>query len=392
VTTFAVQYLESNYPDTTPDAVRSRLRQAFQRLPISIVLLGCELSPTLEEAVAEETDRQGAWLYRWQPWLTSDCHTDLPPEWAMVGSDGVPIPGYNHKPTFTFVCPNCSEVSDFLMERLEGIAACGFFKGIFLDRIRFPSPVGDSSLRLGCFCRHCTRLAADIRLDLEPVRRYLQLAASDKDCTCQVVKGLLGKFDSPGNHLKSFLDFRARSITRTVDVGKRNADSLGLTIALDCFSPTLAYMIGQNLQSLDKICKWIKLMLYPRVFAPAGLPFELLGLASCLVQAGWTEMEAKDILVKATGLTFPEKLMELHKVGFASGSIAHEIERGRTLGVTNLLAGIAVVDIKTVHESTQDQLQADLEASKAADGLVISWDLWHTPLEHLDLIRSTWEL
>ena len=86
MTTFAVQYLESPYPDATPGAVRLRLRQACERLPINIVLLGWELSPALEEVVAEETVRQHAQLYRWQPILTGDAHTDLPPEWATLGS------------------------------------------------------------------------------------------------------------------------------------------------------------------------------------------------------------------------------------------------------------------------------------------------------------------
>jgi hypothetical protein len=133
-------------------------------------------------------------------------------------------------------------------------------------------------------------------------------------------------------------------------------------------------------------------MIYPRVFAPAGLPFELHGLATWLIHTGWTEFEAKDILVESTGLILPEKLTTICKSSFGSGIITHEILRGRTLGVTHLLAGIPLVDIKAVHESSPEQVQADVNAARAADGLVISWDLWHTPLEHLDTIRTLWEL
>jgi hypothetical protein len=61
------------------------------------------------------------------------------------------------------------------------------------------------------------------------------------------------------------------------------------------------------------------------------------------------------------------------------------------LGVTRLLAGIALVEMKAVNESTPEQVQADLKAARAADGLVISWDLWQTPLERLEPIRSLWE-
>ena len=389
---FAVQYLETLPTGITSIAASRRLCEAFKHLPISMVLLGWELPPKFEETVAEETVRQGAQLYRWLPWLTGDARTDLPSEWAVVGSDGAPISGHNDKPAVTFVCPNRSGVADFLMERLEGIAARGLFTGVFLDRIRFPSPLDNPSARLGCFCRHCTRLAADGNLDLEPVRRFLQSAPSDKESARLLVRGLFGQFNSPGSSLEAFLDFRAHSITRTIDAANSQADSSGLSLALDCFSPTLTHMVGQDLQSLESVCDWIKLMIYPRVFAPAGLPFELLGLATWLIRAGWKEFEAKDILAEATGLTLPENLTALRHAGFESGIIAHEIEHGRTLAVINLLAGIPLIQMKIVHESTPEQILADINAARAADGLVISWDLWHTPLEYLDTIRTSWEL
>ncbi|HEX7541020.1 MAG TPA: hypothetical protein VF352_02720, partial [Anaerolineales bacterium] len=194
---FAAQYLETPLAEITSAAARRRLREACARLPISMVLLGWGLPPKFEEVVANETARQGAKLYRWQPWLTGDARTDLPPEWAVVGQDGALLPGYNDDPAYTFVCPNRSGVADFLMERLEGIAARGLFHGIFLDRTRFPSPVDDPTKHLGCFCRYCTHLAADASLDLEPVRRYLLSAPSDKASARQLVCSLLGNSDSP---------------------------------------------------------------------------------------------------------------------------------------------------------------------------------------------------
>jgi hypothetical protein len=61
------------------------------------------------------------------------------------------------------------------------------------------------------------------------------------------------------------------------------------------------------------------------------------------------------------------------------------------MGLANLLAGIALVEVVSIHESTKEQIRADLLASRAADGLVLSWDLWQIPLEHLDTIRNIWE-
>ncbi len=64
--------------------------------------------------------------------------------------------------------------------------------------------------------------------------------------------------------------------------------------------------------------------------------------------------------------------------------------RGYEFGISNLLAGVALVEMKKIHEATPEQIQADLVASRSANGLVISWDLWFTPLDYLDTIRVLW--
>ncbi len=385
MTTFAVQYLESPYPDASPEAVRLRLRQACERLPISLVLLGWELTPALEEAVAEETFRQNAQLYRWQPILTGDAHTDLPPEWATLGLDGHPIPGHDNLPEFTFICPNRSAVADFLSERLESVAASGLYQGIFLDRIRFPSPAIDPSRHLACFCQDCTRQAADAGLDLKQVRHTIQSLSAEV-----LVRSLLGQPDQSGSMLELFLAFRARSISRTVRTLSRQIQSHNLAVGLDCFSPALTRMVGQDLSALDGYANWVKIMTYPRVFGPAGISFELLGLSKWLIRHGLREADTMRLLAEASQLPIPSTKAELAHAGLEPDTLRQEIRRGYELGITNLLAGIATVQMKEIHESTPQQIQADLNSSRAADGLVISWDLWLTPLDYLDMIRNLW--
>ena len=382
---FAVQYLESPYPNASPEAVRLRLRQACERLPISLVLLGWELPTVLEEAVAEETVRQHAQLYRWQPILTGDAHTDLPPEWATLGVDGHPIPGHDNLPEFTFICPNRSAVADFLSERLESVAASGLYQGIFLDRIRFPSPAIDPGRDLACFCQDCTRQAADAGLDLEQVRHTIQSLSAEV-----LVRSLLGEPDQSGSLLELFLDFRNRSISRTVRTLSRQIQSHNLAVGLDCFTPALTRMVGQDLSALDGYANWVKIMTYPRVFGPAGISFELLGLSEWLIRHDLSEADTMRLLAKVSQLSIPSTKAELADAGLESAALRQEIRRGYELGITNLLAGIATVQMKEIHESTLQQIQADLESSRAADGLVISWDLWLTPLDYLDTIRNLW--
>jgi hypothetical protein len=385
MTTFAVQYLESPYPEASPEAVRLRLRQACDRLPISLVLLGWELPMALEETIAEETIRQHAQLYRWQPILTGDAHTDLPPEWTTLGVDGHLIPGHNNLPEFTFICPNRSAVADFLSERLESVAASGLYQGIFLDRIRFPSPAIDPGRDLACFCQDCIRQAADAGLDLEQVRHTIQSLSAEV-----LVRSLLGQPDQSDSLLELFLDFRARSISRTVRTLSRQIQSHNLAIGLDCFSPALTRMVGQDLSALDGYANWVKIMTYPRVFGPGGISFELLGLSEWLIRHALSEADTMRLLAEASQLPIPSNKTELAQAGLGPDTLRQEIRRGYELGITNLLAGIATVQMKAIHESTPQQIQADLKSSRTADGLVISWDLWLTPLDYFDTIRNLW--
>ena len=120
--TIAAQYLESVPSGTTPAKVRQRLREAFELLPLSIVILGWDLPQRFEDAVAEETTRHGATLYRWHPLLASDAGFALPVEWQPVNLHDEPVPGFKGMPEFTFMCPNRTDVQEWIAERIEGAA------------------------------------------------------------------------------------------------------------------------------------------------------------------------------------------------------------------------------------------------------------------------------
>jgi hypothetical protein len=72
--------------------------------------------------------------------------------------------------------------------------------------------------------------------------------------------------------------------------------------------------------------------------------------------------------------------------------LAAETRRARTAGAGTLLAGIELVDIAEAVRLQSAQITADLRAFRAAgaDGLALAWDLWHIPLERLELVRAAW--
>jgi len=378
----AVQYLEYAPRDVTPAKVRKCLSEAFEFLPISIVILGWDLPPQLEDAVADETSRYKATLYRWHPLLASDAGLALPSEWQTINSRGEPISGFRGLPEFTFICPNHTAVQEWIAERIEVAVQRGIYQGLFFDRMRFPSPAENPERHLGCFCKYCQRMASDSGLDLDSVRRQIEPLLTDVDRAKAFTQSIFTSTED--SLLESFFTFRFNSITRIIHHAANLARSHRLNIGLDCFSPSLTRMVGQDLSALNKSCDWIKLMTYPRVFGPAGLPFELNALSRWMsTRYNVEETEAVKIVSEASSLSFA-------KDGLESESILQEIQHGRNAGITNLFAGIAMVEVEGVHMPRLEQIRSDVAVCEDADGLVISWDLWHINAEYLRLIKEIW--
>jgi hypothetical protein len=388
--TIAVQYLEYHSPKQhTPEAVRQHLQDAFDRLPISLVLLGWNTPRPLVDLCAEITTRHQARLFLWHPLLTSDGVFFPLPEWRTMGLNGESIGGYHSEPDFTFACPNRPAVRTAALQRLSSVLRNSPYQGVFLDRIRFPSPATAPDAQLTCFCDACRQAASQEGLDLDAVQLFLNSRLAYPEGCRSLVESLLTPRHarSVADLLESFLDFRQRSITRLVQEAADLVTAQGLAVGLDCFTPCLTRMVGQDLAALNATCEWIKIMTYTHTLAPAGMPFELLGLA------GWLSSHLRisrgqvlSWLAEASQLPMPPNLSALRRTGLPSEAISTEIRLGRSLGITRLLVGAAWVDLPGVNSVSAEQHAVDLAAclSAAPDGLVLSWDLWHINSQRLD--------
>lgn len=390
----AVQYLEpgAHIAEISPAAAAAHLREACERIAIDCVIVGWELPQELVEACAREAQRAGARLYLWHPLLTGSAAVAPRPEWLTVGPGGERVPGFMGLAEFTFLCPNQAAVQEAVLNRLERSLQDGLYQGVFLDRIRWPSPSADPLRYLACFCPDCRRAAAKDGLDLERVRRSIGNLAPDQlaDFTRQLLDPW-ASFSLPGSHsVVNFLDWRTQTITRSVQAAAEIIRQHGLEVGLDCFSPLLTRMVGQNLTELDRCCDWIKIMTYGHTLAPAGLPFELSNLLDWLAKQGaipqgslpeWFASAAKLPLEGAT----------LTGTGLSPAALQAEVARGRMSGVRQLLAGIELVDLPGITQLSPAQIAADLQAMYQIppDGLVLSWDLWRIALERLEGLSQT---
>lgn len=391
----AVQFLQ-NHPEVSPSEAGDFLRRAYQRLPFSYLLLGWNLPTALETACAEEAAHLRVRLFRWQPLLSGDGLFEPRPAWRVVGLAGERVQGYLDDDEFTFICPNHPEARKAVLGYVDSLLTNPRYQGLFFDRIRFPSPTGNLPVDLGCFCEHCVRSAALEGLDLMRVRRELASLLSSLEGTRRLLDLLLAGPPRPTQEpallqISCWLDFRSNSITRLVAEVAGRAHACGAQVGLDCFSPCLTRLVGQNLPALEGHADWIKVMTYAHTLGPAGLPFEFLALAGWLVQA-WklSDMEAMQWLCGASGLALPSTRAALADAGVPPQVIEVETRRGRSLTGKTLFSGAALVEVPGINRVEPAEVASEMAAYRrgGADGLVISWDLWELPLERLDQVRE----
>jgi hypothetical protein len=399
-----VQYLEGghDWSRTDPAAVRARLRDALARLRVDAVAVGWGVPPRLVDACADEAARAGAALYRWHVLLAGDGAFVPRSEWRVVGPSGEPVPGHGGSADFTFVCPNRPESRAAVLAHLDAVAADGPWAGLMLDRMRFPSPAGDPATRLGCFCDACDRAAAAESLHLAAVRAGLVAALATAEGRRAVATGLLGCHTREGVRgvrgvreeivpLDALIAFRARSVAGLIEEAAALLRGRGLRLGLDCFSPSLAPMVGQELAALGPRADWVTVMTYGHALGPAGMPFELAALCDWLVATGSAdEPAAMSRLADAAGLPLPATVAALRAAGIPPSGLADEARRARTATRTPVLAGIELVDVPGLCALSDEQIRADLAAFRGAavDGLALSWELWRIPPERLDMVAA----
>lgn len=219
----SVQYLEggSQAAHASSAEARTRLRAAFARAPVAMVMLGWNLPPRLVDVCAEECARARADLYLWQPLLTGDGELRPQESWRTIGVDGNPVAGHAGKPEFTFLCPNRPAARDAILRHLDTVIENGQYRGVFLDRIRFPSPAAHPDRDLACFCEHCREQAARSSVDLDSVQqgvlRLLKTSDGRQKLACDLVSWSdPSQPDDAEDPLEQLLAFRQRSISHVV--------------------------------------------------------------------------------------------------------------------------------------------------------------------------------
>src|SRR5204862_135486 len=158
-----------------------------------------------------------------------------------VGLNGNNIPGFQNMPEFTFVCPNHPIASEEILDHLKKVTDSGLYQGIFLDRVRWPSPASNPIEHLGCFCKFCQQAALKQDVNLADLQKQIKTLISTQTGKKELVQALLGQKNTTNesnnaNPIDKLLSFRENSISCFVEKVSAQVRDAGLEIGLDCFS------------------------------------------------------------------------------------------------------------------------------------------------------------
>jgi len=298
--------------------------------------------------------------------------------------------------TFRFACPNNPSVRRKALQRLREFMGRYAFTGIFLDKIRFPSPANGMDEVLSCFCGYCRREAKAGDLDLDAVVKVVADRAieppSRSDEGRAGAHSWLEMIASANPILSRFLKFRSDSITRLVAELAEETRSLGRKVSLDLFSPCLASLVGQDYRRLSRHCSWAKPMTYRIAKGPAGLRLEIPALFEGVARlVRLDERRALDWCARHVPAFDRDLLDRTREKAVPLRFIQSEIEAAvRAMHPVPVYFGLELVSQPGVIDTKPADVLEMVRAGRAtaAAGLVISWDLMHAPLNAVEALAE----
>lgn len=391
--------VHSTDEELAPAKVAAYVDRIAGEVPLDIIAVGWTERPDLFRRLTAPGSRPAPEVFLWYP-LLSD-YPGFDPSHLVLNSRSARSAGWSGydgtgiAETFRQACPNNPLTLATSLARLEGIMARYPFDGVFLDKIRFPSPANGLADVFSCFCPHCMKKAAAVGLDLEQVRAVLNGAPAAQSAATPVATPQGARWlehliaDQP--LLQRFIRFRADSISALVATVTKAMRRMGRKVSLDVFTPMLAPLVGQDCAELAPGADWIKPMIYRFGKGPANLRSELPTLLRDLARhlgrdeaaaMAWAAAEVDGI----SGCT----LAEIERAA-PLALVRAEMKRALTLySGTPLYLGLESVSIPGLMQVTPQNIEEMLEVGSdtGVQGYVLSWDLLHTPIENVMPLKN----
>lgn len=343
------------------DEVRERLSDVVSRLPVSAVIFGWSQDRALNESICVLLADMKVDAYFWLPVFSELRKPEAARVFVPYGKVKEKAIRLCRDEAFEFACPSSRENLDAAIDTFKAVCEGLPLKGVFIDRIRYPSSANFKEAVYGCSCPDCRKIyeAHGVSIsdpgDIAP--DHFVPSACD---------GTRLRFSNES--VSRLFEARCDIITSAVTYLSDTFHALGLRVGLDSFAPMLADYVGQDLDAIAAKVDFVKPMLYQRTYAPAGVSFEA-GAIDSFTEVGKSGLSLKE-------LTTDEKLYTM---------LASLQSRFR-----NFCPGIEINRIAPICDTDMGYISSSIEKSRAAgcQSVVLSWDILRADKSIIDQLAA----
>lgn len=401
------QIVLNNIPNNSlhkNDNLKKKLATAKETLDLDALMIWSDINKKDLDLVGKICKDFKIKTYLWYPILADIPGFKIEQEQAVETFDGLRGYGKNSywdklgegEEDFLFLCPNDEEHIKRIFDQYQNKIKESGFDGVFLDRIRFPSPSDGFETLFSCFCKYClNKFYNNYGEDLKDYRNqvktfFKKFKTIDINYlqTCQSLSDIIIR-----DNLKKFYDFRKQNIYQVLKMFADKAKQMGKLVGVDLFAPSLAPLVSQDYQLLTKTCDWIKPMIYCHTSSPAGLPLELYCFIRAILDINPVLDEGQLIreISRIIGVDLPTQINELLKNGVSENIIYSEMQKIKELNLrknVDIYVGLEAVQIPGLCNITERILKKYLKSVIETDfkGIILSWDLLKIPDENLQLV------
>lgn len=373
------------------EEILDRIKRYVEAVPTRRLIIWNNQGDQWFERLVKLCDVHHLEPYLWYPVLADRMDKSLPDTDELVrsatwqsgyGELGLWDGFVGNDENFLFRCPEHSIDGEEEGREIATTLSRFGFTGVFLDRIRYPSPANGLEMLFSCFCQRC--------LETGLVHQH---RVAEQAVECMVAYCLEGHaMDWPtfvqACGLGDLMERRARAITEVVKTITGGVDRSRFSVGLDLLSPALAPLVGQDYGQLSVCSDWVKAMTYTRAIGLAGLPLEARSMVTGLQEAHREIGREKASRFVEGLLGLPIGSMEdlYQSGGFSVDVLRSEIscaQRSVRCGVP-VVAGVELVDHPVFPTRiTAGQADSMIAATEATGTPVITcWNLLYIPKEN----------
>ncbi|MFO7882056.1 MAG: hypothetical protein R6U52_05920 [Kosmotogaceae bacterium] len=295
---------------------------------------------------------------------------------------------------FAFLCPNKVREEPAFFNSYKRILESADLDGVFLDRIRFPSPANGLNDFASCLCDTCRKKSPDsISLFKEEFSQFRNkmVEAKEKDEIKELIKNFWIS-------IEKFLSFREQSVLALVSDYTKFAHDRGLDVGIDLFSPSLSRLVSQNFEVLSNVTNWIKPMIYCKTMGPAGLPMEFLSLIRMLksFNKNITEKMSIEVIEELKDIKLPQKTIDFVESGISLDNYETELKKINSMNIpddVNVYPGFEGVHLPPISSVNLETLRSYIKITFENNfrGFVLSWDIKSITEKNINFVGDALE-